>query len=70
MREIFKSNNPVRLSWAEALLRDAGMDPIVLDAHASIMDGSVIAIQRRLMLPDDQAEEGRALLAEADPDPA
>lgn len=69
MKEILRTNDPVMLSYAESLLREAGMEPVVLDAHASVMDGSVIAVRRRLMAPDDREAEARQLLKDAGIEP-
>jgi hypothetical protein len=64
VRDVLRTNDPVRLSFALALLREAGMAPLVLDEHASVMDGSVVAIPRRVMVADDDAEKARKILAE------
>lgn len=62
MRTVITSNDPVRLSFLGALLRDAGIDSILLDAHTSAVEGSIGAIPRRLMvLPEDEAEARRVL---------
>ena len=66
MEEIVRSNDPVRLSWITAVLRDAGIEAIEFDTHASILDGSVVAIQRRLMVADEDADAARELVAQAD----
>ena len=66
MEEVVRSNDPVRLSWFTAVLRDAGIQVIEFDTHAAVLDGSVVAIQRRLMVADDDAEVARQLIAEAD----
>lgn len=62
MQEVLKSNNPVELSYAEALLRDAGIAAQLFDGHMSIMDGSVGILPRRLMVGDDDVERARAIL--------
>ena len=36
MRELFRSNNVVRLSWAQARLREVGIESLVLDHHTSL----------------------------------
>ena len=64
MRDVLRTNDPVRLSFALALLREAGMNPVVLDEHASVMDGSVVAIPRRVMVADEDVARARAILAE------
>jgi hypothetical protein len=56
MREVLRTNDPVALSFAVVLLRDSGIEAVVLDEHSSVMEGSIGAIQRRLMvLPEDLA---------------
>jgi hypothetical protein len=56
----------IRLSWLSALLKDAGIDAIVLDGHASVVEGSVNAIQRRIMVLDDHWQEASQVLEDAD----
>ncbi|MBV8455952.1 MAG: DUF2007 domain-containing protein [Acetobacteraceae bacterium] len=65
MRVVATSNDPVRLSFLLALLADAGIEAMVLDQHASIMDGSVNAIPRRLAVADEDERQARRVLAEA-----
>jgi hypothetical protein len=65
MRSVAISNDPVRLSFLGALLADAGIASMVLDQHASVMEGSVAAIQRRLVVAADDEARARQVLAEA-----
>jgi hypothetical protein len=65
MREILKTNNPVELNFAEAVLKDAGIASVELDTHMSIMDGSMVIIPRRLMVADADEPRARALLHDA-----
>ena len=65
MRVIATSNDPVRLSFLIALLADAGITAIVLDSHASIMDGSIGAVPRRLVVAEEDEAPARRLLREA-----
>lgn len=58
MKAVLTSNNPVELGWAEAVLAEAGIRAEVFDRHASIVEGSIGAIPRRLMVAD--ADLGRA----------
>ncbi len=58
MRAILKTNDPVLLNFAQALLRDAGIGAVVFDDSMSIMDGSIGILPRRLMIADE--DEGRA----------
>lgn len=58
MIELFRSNDPIELSWAQAILADEGIDSHIFDYHASIIEGSIGALPRRLMV--DGEEESRA----------
>lgn len=59
MRIIALTNDPVRLSFLAALLRDAGIECVVLDGHAAAVEGSIGAIPRRLVVAE--FDEARAL---------
>ncbi|BBK31055.1 putative signal transducing protein [Stella humosa] len=65
MVELLRTNDVVRLSWLTALLADAGIGVVVLDGHASLMEGSIGAIQRRLMVAPGDLTAARRLLTEA-----
>lgn len=65
MIELLRTNDLVRLSFLSALLRDSGIEPIVLDQHMSVLEGSASAIPRRLMVTDDDAVMARRILVEA-----
>jgi Putative prokaryotic signal transducing protein len=65
MRELLRTNDPVRLSFLQALLKDAGIDSLVLDHHTSIVEGSIGAIPRRLMVARSDHQRARAILASA-----
>lgn len=63
MIEVLRTNDPVTLSFAESLLRDAGLEPVVLDdGMASVYAGSMPFIQRRIMVIDEEAHQARTLL--------
>jgi hypothetical protein len=62
MIAILKTNNPVTINFTEAVLKDAGIDYFVADTHASIIEGSIGAIPRRVMiLEEDEFAARRAL---------
>ena len=65
MIELLRSNDVVILSFAEALLRDASIKCVVLDRHMSITEGSVGALNQRLMVRVEDETHARALIAEA-----
>ena len=66
MKELFRTNNVVRLSWAQAVLRGAGIDSLVLDHHTSLVEGSIGAIPRRLMVATGDHNRAASLLAAAE----
>jgi uncharacterized protein (UPF0261 family) len=65
MQVVITTNDPVRLSFLAALLRDAGIDSVLLDAHVSAVEGSIGAIPRRLAVAEQHASRARRVLAEA-----
>jgi hypothetical protein len=65
MRVVVTSNNPVRLSFLTVLLADAGIHAILLDGHTSVLEGSAGAIQRRLVVKDDDFPRACRLLRDA-----
>lgn len=50
MIELFRTNNPVFISALTAALNAEGIASVVFDAHTSILEGSIGAIPRRVMV--------------------
>ncbi len=65
MIELLRTNDLVMLSWARALLEEAGIDTLVFDEQTSALEGSISAIARRLMVREDEASRARWLLDRA-----
>ena len=65
MKELFRSNEMVFLSWAEALLKSEDIEMIVLDRHMSVMEGSINAIPRRVMVADEDYDRACRVLKDA-----
>ena len=65
---VLKSVNPVVLSYAADVLTQAGIESVVFDTHASIMDGSMAMVPRRLMVLDEDFERADRLLRDAVPE--
>jgi hypothetical protein len=63
--ELVRSNDLVYLSWVEAVLAAERIPWVVLDGFTSVIEGSIGAIPRRLMVDDSDVERARALLAAA-----
>ncbi len=66
MVELLRSNDVVLLSFVRALLEAQKIEVVELDQHASVMDGSVAMVQRRLMVDADDEQVARQLLKDAD----
>ena len=66
MVELLRTNDPVLLSWLEATLAAHGIVCVVLDAHTSVVEGSIGAIQRRLMVEADDLAEARLVAADGE----
>ena len=66
MRTLAQSNDLVRLSFLVALLRDAGIESVLLDAHVSAVEGSIGAIPRRLVVLEEDERQARRILSEAE----
>jgi len=69
MIEILRTLNPVDISYAQALLKDADIDSHLLDTHMSTLDGSISAIPRRLMVVDEDEATARDILTQAGIEP-
>jgi hypothetical protein len=67
MKELLRTNNVIYLSYAQAVLKDAGIETLVFDGHMSIVEGSLGVLPRRLMVADDDEATARRLLAEGEP---
>ncbi|MEP3653945.1 MAG: DUF2007 domain-containing protein [Litorimonas sp.] len=62
---LIRTMNPVTLSFAQAVLKDAGIESFLFDMNASVLDGSTIIVRKRLMIIDDDEIEARELLEDA-----
>ena len=53
MREFLRSNDAVLISFAQSVLREAGIGSLVADQHMSVVEGSIGAFPRRLLVGDE-----------------
>jgi hypothetical protein len=65
MRELLRSNDSVLIGFAESLLRQAGIASLLADQHMSVMEGSIGAFPRRLLVGDDDWTTAREILTQA-----
>jgi hypothetical protein len=70
MKELLRTNDLVRLSWLQALLADAGIDTVVFDQNTAVIEGGIVALQRRLMVHEADHARALAALAAAGESPA
>jgi hypothetical protein len=66
MAELVRTNDLGLVSVIEGLLEEAGIPHHVADRDMSVLEGSILVIQQRILVPDDRETEARALLVEAD----
>jgi hypothetical protein len=66
MKQLLRSNDPVLLSYVSALLDGAGIDFMVADLNMSVLEGSIGALPRRVLVDGERLLQARKLLSEAD----
>lgn len=65
MSELLRSNDPVLLGYAEVVLRQFGIACLIADQHVSVIEGSIGAFPRRLLVDSEDVQVGRRALTEA-----
>lgn len=66
MREILRSNDAVLINFVVVLLRDAGLNPQLVDEHISAIEGSIGALPRRVLIDADEVAQAKRVMKEAD----
>jgi hypothetical protein len=66
MAELVRTNDPGVISAIEALLGAADIPYQVTDRNMSILEGSISAIQIRILVPDDYEVDARDLLVDGE----
>jgi hypothetical protein len=66
MAELLRTNDPGLLSVVEGLLTEAEIPHHVADRDMSRIEGSILVIQQRVLVPDEREAEARELLVDAD----
>jgi hypothetical protein len=67
MRAVLKTIDPVVLNYAANVLEQEGIEAVIFDTHASVMDGSMGFLPRRLMVLDEDFDRAQKLLRQAVP---
>ena len=65
MIELLRTNDPVLLSYADALLKEAGIEHAVVDQNMSVIEGSLGILPRRMLVARDRHENARQILIQA-----
>lgn len=65
MEELVRTNDIVLISLIESLLKEHEIEYMVVDQHMSIIEGSVGAIPRRILVLATQNQRARNLLDDA-----
>lgn len=65
MIELIRSNDPVLMSFATSLLKDAKIPHSVVDSHMSTIDGTINAVENRILVAEDRVAEAKELLTDA-----
>ena len=65
MAELVRTNDPVVISVVEGLLKEAAIPYQVTDRNMSVLEGSINAVQIRILVPDDYLEVARQLMVDA-----
>lgn len=65
MKEILRTNDIIRLNWAQNLLSEHNIEVFHLDKHMATLEGSISAIQQRLMVHDDDFNYANEILKNA-----
>lgn len=65
MIELIRTNDAVLLSFAESLMKEAGIHCLIADQAMSILEGSLGMLPRRFLVESDREDEARQILADA-----
>ncbi|MBB3460378.1 DUF2007 domain-containing protein [Rhizobium sp. BK377] len=65
MHELIRANDPVLLSFAESLMKDAGIPCLIADQGMSVLEGSLGMLPRRLLVDEAMADQARRILTDA-----
>jgi len=65
MVELLRSNDLVLISYVRSLLGSENIRLVELDKHMNVLEGSISAIQQRIMVDDKDEQRARRLLTDA-----
>ena len=65
MIELVRTNDPVVISFIEALMRDAKISFLVADQNMSIVEGSLGILPRRVLVDEGDLAQAKRILQDA-----
>lgn len=65
MKELLRSNDAVLLSYVSALMDEANIGFVVADTNMSVLEGSIGALPRRVLVEAAKISRARGILTEA-----
>jgi len=65
MKELLRSNDAVLISYVSALLEEDGIAFMVADTNMSVLEGSIGALPRRVLVASNRIARARVLLTGA-----
>lgn len=65
MQELIRTNDVVLIDVVRHLLESDRIPVLVADGHISVLEGSIGAFPRRLLVPADRVDRARRLVVEA-----
>jgi hypothetical protein len=65
MKELLRSNDAVLISFVSSLLEEARVGFAVADLNMSVLEGSIGALPRRVLVEEDQLTRARRILTQA-----
>lgn len=70
MRELYRSNDMVEISYLSSLLEAAGIGYMVSDQHMSVLEGSIGVLPRRVLVDETCFARAQALVQQMEDDKA
>jgi len=65
--ELIRTNDLVLISYLVSVLKDEDIDAVVLDEHTSILEGSIGAIQRRVVVLEEDLAAAKQVVRDVAP---
>jgi len=64
MKEVLRTNNLILISRVQEILNCEGIQHKLLDTHTSNIEGSISAIQRRIVVSEDDIQQAQKLISD------